>query len=163
MQQGWPADQDVARLLVNGWMSSPGHRRNILAPYQTVEVGCHGDRSALYCTQLFVRAPARLAADVAYPQPAGGTLQLRLTADAGGLASRVSVGPPNEPGESEGVVWQRGSATIPLPEGPGLYRLRLWLEEPADPSRFRMIPGPYLCVVPVDDRARLPSACPRAQ
>jgi len=45
-----------ARQVVDGWMSSPGHRRNILGHYQLTGIGITRDGSGrVYYTQLFMR------------------------------------------------------------------------------------------------------------
>ncbi len=50
-----------ARLIVDGWMTSPGHRRNMLDPnYTHVGVGVAAQDKACYATQVFAKInPAR--------------------------------------------------------------------------------------------------------
>ncbi len=45
---------DLAAMLVQMWMDSPGHRANILEPrFRYLGVGVHGDDRVVYATQLF--------------------------------------------------------------------------------------------------------------
>ena len=68
MRRGELDDETLAGKLLEGWMGSRGHRANILADYQILEVGCAGDATTVYCTQLFVRQPDFLARAVEYRQ-----------------------------------------------------------------------------------------------
>lgn len=49
-------DQDLAESLVEGWMNSPGHRKNMLtADYTSLGVGVAQSGTDLYATQNFTR------------------------------------------------------------------------------------------------------------
>jgi hypothetical protein len=147
VQKHWPANTNLAKRLVTGWMESPGHRTNILAPYDTFEVGCYGDRSTLFCTQLFVRSSTRLAREVAFRQSAGIELTVQLAAPHDATAmQRISFAPAGAAAADPGAVVDDGAARLPVPEQPGLHQLMLWTQD-ADPSRYRIIGGPYVCVI----------------
>lgn len=46
----------TARIVVDGWINSPGHRRNMVGHYDTTGIGIARDaQGRLYFTQLFVR------------------------------------------------------------------------------------------------------------
>jgi uncharacterized protein YkwD len=46
-----------AKKLVDAWMASPGHRRNILGPYNLTGIGiAHGKKGWAYYTQIFLTA-----------------------------------------------------------------------------------------------------------
>jgi len=49
----WNSPQDIARLTVDGWMDSPGHRENILTPYWRHQgIGVEiGPGNSIYITQ----------------------------------------------------------------------------------------------------------------
>lgn len=145
MHAHWPEHRDVASALVQGWMASPGHRANILRRYERFEVGCYGSSTTMYCTQLFVRSGSCLAEPVAFRQPAGSTLRLRLCDGTGGSGRRISIAPVEQAPAGPGVpVQDSGAARLPLPAAPGLYRLSLWTPRPDDPHRFRIVGGPLL-------------------
>ena len=43
-----------AQRIVNAWMNSDGHRKNILNPaYDTLSVGVHSDLTTVYAVQMF--------------------------------------------------------------------------------------------------------------
>lgn len=45
-----------AKKLVDAWMASPGHRRNILGPYNLTGIGiAHGKKGWAYYTQIFLK------------------------------------------------------------------------------------------------------------
>ena len=47
--------QTSAQSVVQGWMNSPGHRRNILSPdFTSIGVGVYESNGILYWTQLFI-------------------------------------------------------------------------------------------------------------
>lgn len=48
-----------AKQVVDGWMNSPGHRRNILGHYNVTGIGiAHDSRGRTYYTQIFIRKDA---------------------------------------------------------------------------------------------------------
>lgn len=50
----WGAGEDTARKIVNDWMNSPAHRRNLLSKWQVAGVGVYKSPSgAVYVSQLF--------------------------------------------------------------------------------------------------------------
>lgn len=48
-----PAGSGVARMAVDGWIASPGHRRNLLGPYRFMGVSVAAGGEHMYLTQLF--------------------------------------------------------------------------------------------------------------
>jgi uncharacterized protein YkwD len=142
-------DANVAKRLVDGWMKSPGHRANILAPYDTFEVGCYGDQKAMYCTQLFVQTSLRLASGASFQQRTGAvlTLELGTAARNAHVERRFSIAAVDAAPVDTGVVVNGGSAQLTLPDRPGLYQLKLWTQMEDDPSRYRIVGGPYVRTV----------------
>ncbi len=51
----WNSEEEIARTTVQGWMSSAGHRKNILTPYfRTEGIGVHiGSDDRVYITENF--------------------------------------------------------------------------------------------------------------
>jgi len=50
----WNTVEDIARLAVQGWMHSPGHRRNILyTTFSESGIGVAVSSNDVYITQLF--------------------------------------------------------------------------------------------------------------
>lgn len=144
----WPDGRNLAASLVEGWMTSPGHRANILAPYEVFEVGCYGNGTRMYCTQLFVRAAAWLEEPLAYEQPTGGAAALRLPGLTGAPAAshRVSIEPAGSAPDGPGTALEQGAARLALPASPGLYQLSLWTRQADDPRRYRIVSGPLTCL-----------------
>jgi hypothetical protein len=151
-QRNWPRDGELAGRFVQSWLDSPGHRRNIMADYDAVEIGCHGDRTLMYCTQLFASSAHRLANAVSFRQPPGSTISVRLERrpDAPRTAvlpaGRISITAAGERPQDLGVPIDGASARLPLPSAPGLYELHLWIREGDRPARYGIVGGPYVCV-----------------
>lgn len=54
----------TAKIVVDGWVHSPGHRRNIMGHYNLTGVAiARDDKGRPYFTQMFLRQDARLAKD----------------------------------------------------------------------------------------------------
>ncbi len=54
----------TAKIVVDGWIHSPGHRRNIMGHYNLTGIGIARDTQGKpYFTQMFLRQDARLAKD----------------------------------------------------------------------------------------------------
>lgn len=52
--RSWPDTAQLARAIVAGWMASPGHRQNLLAPHwRRVGIGVHATASRILVTQDF--------------------------------------------------------------------------------------------------------------
>ncbi len=153
VQKRWPPDFDLAAELVAGWMRSPGHRKNILAPFERFEVGCFGDGQTLYCTQLFVRSATELATPVAFSQQPGAMLTVELAeAPDDDRERRIGLAPAGAEAP-EGIPLRAGAARIAVPERSGLYQLELWTQQSGDRRgvRYRIVPGPYLCLTAGSD------------
>ncbi len=146
--ENWPASTDLAQRFVEAWMNSPEHRRNILSSYRILEVGCQGDGTIMYCTQDFVRSIHRMEHAVPRHLTPGQSLTVRLEQRAGSSTSglRLSLAPAGGGGQPSTVVFDGGAASMTVPAAAGWYRLNLWVPEPDDPHRFRVIGGPYVRV-----------------
>ncbi len=154
VQKRWPPGFDLAAELVAGWMRSPGHRENILAPYERFEVGCFGDGRTVYCTQLFVRSSTELAEPVAFRQRPGAGLTVELAeVPDDDRERRISLARAGAEAREPGIALRSGAARIPVPERSGLYQLELWTRETGSQHavRYRIVPGPYLCVTAGSD------------
>ncbi len=58
----------TARIVVDGWIKSPGHRQNIMGHYNLTGIGIAHDKAGkIYYTQLFLRADHTVAARQASP------------------------------------------------------------------------------------------------
>lgn len=146
MRRGDLDDETLARELFEGWMDSPGHRANILADYQILEVGCAGDATAVYCTQLFIRQPNRLARAVEYRQHPQSLLTIELVTGDESVEHRIDLVPAGRDASGSGLTVVRGQAQLELPADPGTYQLKLWTEVEPNANRYRIVPGPLLCV-----------------
>ena len=63
----------TAKIVVDGWIKSPGHRRNIVGRYNLTGIGVVRDKAGkLYYTQLFVRTHPPEVHDAAKPKGAHG-------------------------------------------------------------------------------------------
>jgi hypothetical protein len=148
-QRNWPRDGALAGRFVRSWMDSPGHRRNILASYDLLEIGCHGDRSLMYCTQLFASSAQFTLHRIPFRQAPGAAVTVRLERPSvsGG---RVSVSARGARPEDPGVQIEGMAARLTLPAAPGLFELHLWIPEGASGDgagrRYRIVSGPYVCI-----------------
>lgn len=147
VQKRWPKGRDLAASLVDGWMNSPGHRKNILAPYEVLEVGCFGDSRTMYCTQLFVGSAAWLADGVAFEQRPGTRVTVALAGEAT-ARRRIGIAPVNARQREHAAPVEGGAATLAVPPARGLFQLELWTEREDEPRRYRIIGGPYIRVTP---------------
>lgn len=58
----------TARIVVDGWIKSPGHRQNIMGHYNLTGIGIARDKTGkIYYTQLFLRADHDVAARPSSP------------------------------------------------------------------------------------------------
>ncbi len=144
----WPPKTDLARQFVEAWMNSPPHRRNILAAYQALEVGCHGDDAIMYCTQIFARSVHYLANAVPARIAPGDRFTLRLTGGQHAATEgwRVSLAKVSGDAEPNPVPLDDDSVSLTAPQAAGAYRLNLWIPEAGESRRFVVIGGPYLRV-----------------
>jgi uncharacterized protein YkwD len=146
-----------AQAFIEGWMNSPGHRRNILAEGQThLGVGCAGqtqstEPSKTICTQLFLTAfawleqplPERAKADQTIPlslraEP-GQPLPIRVyQVDLGSGSTKTSVDLNLRNGRAVGDLTVKGP--------PGIYRTEIGVPDPENANRFLLIPGPYIVI-----------------
>lgn len=135
--------EPVARRIVDSWMSSPGHRGNILREESThLGVGVAREGGEIRATQDFATAWAWL--DPPLPQRVSRKAfpELRLTT----LGAR-------EPANRFDVVWPASGkpamdpvplATTRLDLAPGTYRLRFYFPKRAGAAEFWIVEGPEL-------------------
>lgn len=143
----WPEDPvDLADELVEGWMQSPGHRRNLLRQdYTHLGVGLWTAGSELRATQLFAAVHTYLVADLPLSIRRGDSLSLQF--ESGTAPEGVSL----QPLGSSRLRERRQGPTFQDPAGwtldaaPGLYRLRFYFRRTA--QRFSVIDGPAVQVV----------------
>ena len=146
-----------AQAFIEGWMNSPGHRRNILAEGQThLGVGCAGqtqstEPSKTICTQLFLTAfawleqslPERAKVDQTIPlslraEP-GQPLPIRVyQVDLGSGSTKTSVDLNLRNGRAVGDLTVKGP--------PGIYRTEIGVPDPENANRLLLIPGPYIVI-----------------
>jgi uncharacterized protein YkwD len=147
----------TAQAFIEGWMNSPGHRRNILAEGPThLGVGCagqtqHTEPDKTICTQLFLTAFAWLEQPLPERAKADQTIRLSLRAepgqplpvrvyqiDLGSGSTRASVDLNLRNGMAIGDLTVRGP--------PGIYRTEIGVPDPENANRFLLIPGPYIVI-----------------
>lgn len=131
----------LARLIVESWMKSPGHRENILRPHFThLGVGIAVNGRQVRATQDFSKVRAYLTEGLPEVIRSGTELDLRHTVlDSGSPPARYY------------TLWSPRSGqetTQPLPlenpridAEPGVYRLRLYFPDGAV-DQYEVYPGP---------------------
>jgi len=125
---------------VEGWLGSPGHRRNLLSSEPThlgVGVAVRDDR--IVVAQKFARVEAELAEPLPARVRRGQSVRVRVAwsriGEAAGFALVPEGGNPGQPDAPGGVV---------VRAVPGLYRLGLYVR--TDRNSFRVAPGPLVRV-----------------
>lgn len=131
----------LPRTVVEGWMGSPGHRRNLLSPEPThlgVGVAVRDDR--IVAAQAFARVEARLAEPLPARMARGQSVRVRVAwsrlGEAAGFALVPEGGEPGRPDAPGGLV---------VRAVPGLYRLGVYVRHGR--NGFRVAPGPLVRVV----------------
>lgn len=133
----------LAQEIMASWMSSPGHRENILRPETThLGIGACGAGGEVRATQNFARVLAYLDLPLPKAVARGSALAVALT----------PVAAPVPPAEGFDL-WsaERGlavSARMALAGGraeaePGVYKLRVYFAQ-ANPGRYSIFPGPQI-------------------
>jgi uncharacterized protein YkwD len=147
----WPnpngtEDQEaVAATMMEGWMDSPGHRKNVLHDRFT-----HIGVCALYAdgemrvTQIFGRIRGRLDRPLPTRAAPGERLPLRITPvpDSAGEAVRYDYVAPSD---TLPVPAPAFNDTLQLPDRPGRYRPRFYFRIL---QGYRLVLGPALTVRP---------------
>lgn len=144
----WPDSvETLAGQMVQGWMDSPGHRKNILRPdYTHSAIGLAAQGRELRCVQLFAAVEAYLTADLPPTLPRTSHLSLSFVDGFGAAPQGVSL----EPLGSSRTEARRQAPDFADPQDwtieakPGPYRLRFYFRR--GERRFAVIDGPTLDV-----------------
>jgi len=133
----------LASKLVDGWMASPGHRKNLLDPaYDRFALAAAGQGERVVIVQVFGDRKAQLAEPVPLEVAEGAALPLRF-ADTGGPApQKFAFAPPGTPVEE--LVTLEVSANEVVVE-PGEYRLQFLFATDRE-GYFEIVGGPALVV-----------------
>ena len=135
----------LASKLVDGWMASPGHRRNLLDPaYDHFGLAAAGRGDRLVIVQVFGNRQALLAEPVPLEVEEGATLPLGLAATAGPAPEKFAFAPPDTPPEAL-VTLELSSDEVVVE--PGEYRLQ-FLFPTSRVGYFEIVGGPALVVTP---------------
>lgn len=142
----WPTQGDaLVEQMVQGWMDSPGHRRNILRPdYSHLGVGLALMGSELRCTQLFAATPTYLANDLPRRLETGSLWPLEFARGPVESPVGVSLAPLEQARQRErfGAPEFDPPAEWQVGEPPGWYRLRFYFRQ--NGRRFSVVDGPVL-------------------
>jgi uncharacterized protein YkwD len=136
----------LALRIVDGWMHSPEHRRNLLdRRYTDFGLAAAGQGKRIVIVQDFGRRDARLAEPM--PLEVEQDTELPLKFERGGtgpLPERFAFAPPGSPVKD----------LVPLPlsanqvaVGPGEYRLKFYIPTMRQ-DQFEVVDGPALMVTP---------------
>ncbi|TVR68072.1 MAG: CAP domain-containing protein [Spirochaetaceae bacterium] len=137
-------DAELARLFMEGWMNSPGHRANILRPESThIGIGLARSGNRIYATQKFMQFLVRLEnvrdRDTVSAEDPLVAFTLNPGATGAELVVRVGLPDPQARWDSDGGSFYRGFGfvepvwtdetrfTVALPVdrfGPGTYTLQ---------------------------------------
>lgn len=129
----------LAREIVDDWMNSSGHRRNILRPdYTHLGVGVATAGSEIRATQNFALARAYLARPLADRLPRGAEPDLRSTPFDG--ASPAELFDLWSPRRRQGATEPAPVDAPRLDAAPGRYALRLYF--PDAPGSYAIYFGP---------------------
>jgi len=150
---------ELAKAFVEGWMNSPGQRRNLLDGGSTdLGVGCaepaaNDAQAWLHCTQLFMAVWANLKQPMPDSVAAGSAVEVELVPENGKPL-------PTQLRQTD-VRTSAVVADIPLQahnggaaghwevRGPaGVYRLEIGVPDPVSAGRVVIVPGPYVTVSP---------------
>jgi uncharacterized protein YkwD len=147
----------LAQRIVDGWMHSPEHRRNLLdRRYTDFGLAAAGQGKRIVIVQDFGHRYARLAEPVPLQVEQETDLPLKLARGGNGpLPERFAFAPPGS----------RVKDLVPLPlsasqvvVGPGEYRLKFYVPT-SRPDQFEVVDGPALVIIPA--RASRTSAAAR--
>ncbi|MDX2178735.1 MAG: CAP domain-containing protein [Bryobacteraceae bacterium] len=126
-------DESVAQSAVRAWMTSAGHRANILKPqYTHAAVGVAESGKRVYVTQVFAIAEGFLARPLPLLASPDETLDLTLM-EARGPVDYVDIG-----GERRAYTGSFPLMGVP----PGSHRPTFWFRERT--GRWRLVAGPAL-------------------
>ena len=140
------ADQTgpLAAKLMDGWMSSPGHRQNILEPdYTHLGLAAAGSSERLVVVQVFGRRSALLAEPIPLEVEQG--IELPLEIEPGGAARAPQKFAFAPPGTATNELVTLDLASNEVVVGPGRYRLKFFLPTERE-GYFSVADGPLLVV-----------------
>lgn len=134
---GTSTDESVAQGALRAWMTSAGHRANILKPHYThAGVGVAQNGKRVYLTQVFAVAEGFLAQPLPPQAAPDDTLDVTL-AEAGAPVDFVEIA-----GLRRGYA-ERFSL---VGAAPGSHQPRFWFRERA--GRWRIAAGPVIGILP---------------
>jgi len=140
------ADQTgpLAAKLMDGWMSSPGHRRNILEPdYTHMGLAAAGRGDRLLVVQVFGRRAALLAKPIPLEVEKGARLPLEVEPGSTAQAPQKFAFAPPGTATDELVTLDLSSNEVVVE--PGQYRLEFFLPTGRE-GYFSVADGPLLVV-----------------
>lgn len=140
------ADQTgpLAAKLMDGWMSSPGHRRNILEPdYTHMGLAAAGRGDRLLVVQVFGRRAALLAKPIPLEVEKGARLPLEVEPGSAAQAPQKFAFAPPGTATDELVTLDLSSNEVVVE--PGQYRLEFFLPTGRE-GYFSVADGPLLVV-----------------
>ncbi len=146
---------NLAAAFVQNWLTSPGHKANLLHPDSTdLGVGCAqtvgaGGLREFFCTQLFMNVYASLAQPFPVTAYAGQSVDVALTPRQQPMPTRLL--------QVDAHGWEMASVVLHVYNGmaqgsltlqgpPGQYRMQLEVPDRHDAQRLWIIPGPYVQV-----------------
>lgn len=137
---GTSAAGELTRVIVGGWMSSPGHRANILKPEFThLGVGVAAVGREVRATQVFATAHGMIARPVPATVSRGARLELGRVPGPRGAAVKFDLWSPRRQVKVAGPFELPG-ATIDA--APGRYQLRFYFSD--GPRRYVIYFGPSI-------------------
>jgi uncharacterized protein YkwD len=134
----------LAAKLMEGWMSSPGHRQNILEPeYSHVGLAAAGKGERLVVVQVFGRRSALLARPIPLEVEKGAKLPLEIEPGSAAQAPQKFAFAPPGTATDELVTLDLSSNEVVVE--PGQYRLKFFLPTERE-GYFSVADGPLLVV-----------------
>ncbi|WP_442978441.1 CAP domain-containing protein, partial [Salinibacter sp.] len=126
---------EIGKTSVEGWMDSPGHRRNISKPRYTHIGACYTDHTRGHGTQLFATVYAYLDQPLPWTMSLGDPVSTSVTpAKVPGEAIRYVFVSPDESGQETLERAVDEEAALPLdgvhhvPKQPGRHELRVFFQ-----------------------------------
>lgn len=148
--------EGMAQQFMQGWMNSPGHRRNILsADYTHLGVGCYQQavtgkgQIKRYCTQVFAKIYATATTDIAADVRKGSTVSVELMSAAGmPLPTNLILADLANGATHENVTLtasgSRASGDLIVSAPKGLYALQIHVPKSDGSNRYWIVSGPYI-------------------
>jgi uncharacterized protein YkwD len=131
----------LARKLVDGWMASPGHRKNLVEPaYTHYGMAAAGAGERLVVVHVFGERRALLAQALPLEVEQGAELDLAI--ETGETPQQFAFAPPDTPVEDL-VTLELSSSEVSVE--PGEYRLKFFFPTERE-NYFAIVDGPELVV-----------------